>query len=298
MLLQEKMETTDFSPSEQIVVSFILEKQELIQNYTTTAIAGETYVSPSILVRISKKLGFNGFNDFKKAFLEEVSYLKTNFQNLDANQPFSAKDSIMTIAASISALKHESLKDTMALLHHDSLQKAVLLLQKARTIKVFTISNLTFVAEEFVFKLRHIGLNAETYSISNTMIQEAYMTAADTCAICISYSGESPELLLVTKALKKNHIPIIAISSVGENSLTRMGNVVLQLATRERSYSKIGAFSSLESLSLILDILYSCLFKTGYDRHYAYKVKLSKTTEFRVIDNSIIQENDSGGMFE
>lgn len=293
MLLQEKMKTTDFSPSERIVIEFILEKQELIQNYTTTAIAGETYSSPSILVRISKKLGFNGYNDFKKAFLEEVSYLKTNFKDLDANMPFSSKDSIMNIAAAIAALKHESLKDTMSLLHHDSLQKAILILQKARTVKVFTISNLTFLAEEFVFKLRHIGLKAETYSISNTLLQEAYMTSTDECTVCISYSGESPELLYVAKALKRNHVPIIVISSIGENSLTRLGNVVLQIATREKSYSKIGAFSSLESFSLILDIIYSCLFKTDYDSHYAYKIQLSKSTEFRLIDNSIIQEDET-----
>lgn len=290
MLLQEKMKSTDFSPSERIVVDFILNKQELIQNYTTTTIASETYTSPSVLVRISKKLGFNGYNDLKKAFLEEVLYLKHNFQNLDANIPFASKDSIMNIAAIITKLKQESLSDTLSLIHHDSLHKAVLFLQKGCTIKVFAISNLTFLAEEFVFKLRHIGLKAETYSISNTLLQEAMMVSANDCAVCISYSGESPELICVAKTLKKNHVPIIAISCVGENSLTRLSNVVLQIATREKSYSKIGAFTSQESISLILDILYSCLFKTDYNRHYAFKTQLSKATEFRLIDNSIIQE--------
>ena len=88
MLLQEKMKNTRFSASEQFVVEFILSKQELIKNYSTTAIASETYTSPSILIRISKKLGFHGYNEFKEAFLNEVEYLKTNFQDLDANTPF------------------------------------------------------------------------------------------------------------------------------------------------------------------------------------------------------------------
>lgn len=290
MLLQEKMKTTDFSPSERIVADFILEKQELIQDYTTTMIAGETYTSPSVLVRIAKKLGFNGFNELKKAFLEEVQYLKHNFQNLDANQPFTSRDSIMNIAAIITRLKQESLNDTLSLLHHDTLQKAVLLLQKSSAIKVFALSNLTFQAEEFVHKLRHIGLRAETYSTSNTLLQEAKMSTATDCAVCISYSGETPELIYVAKLLRQNRVPLIVISSVGENSLTRLGNVVLQVATREKSYSKIGAFTSLESISLLLDILYSCLFRTDYDKHYAYKVNLSKATEFRQIDNAIIQD--------
>ena len=45
MLLQEKMKNTKFSPSEEIVIDFILTKQERIKDYSTTMIAGETYTS-------------------------------------------------------------------------------------------------------------------------------------------------------------------------------------------------------------------------------------------------------------
>ena len=290
MLLIEKIENTKFSPSEQIVIAFILGKEEFIEEYSTTMIAEETYTSPSILVRISKKLGFSGFNEFKKAFLKEVHYLRNNHSNLDANIPFTSMDSIMTIANNITQLKYESLEDTLLLIHHDTLQKSVRMLQKAETIKVFAISNLTFLAEEFVFKLRHIGLKAETYSISNTMYQEAMMTTSHDCAVCISYSGESPELIKTANILKCNNVPIMAISSIGENSLTRLSNIHLPVTTREKSYSKIAAFSSLESISLILDILYSCLFKTDFQKHYDSKVILSQKTEFRTIDNAIIQD--------
>lgn len=41
MLLQEKMKNTKFSPSEEIVIDFILTKQERIKDYSTTMIAGE-----------------------------------------------------------------------------------------------------------------------------------------------------------------------------------------------------------------------------------------------------------------
>lgn len=290
MLLQEKMKAGDFSPSERAVVNFLLEKQELIEDYTTTRIAGETYTSPSVLVRISKKLGFSGYSQLKKAFLEEVRYLKRDFGSLDANQPFLAGDSPMTIAAAVTKLKEESLQDTLSLLRRDRLQKAVRLLENGETIRVFAVSNLTFLAEEFVHKLRHTGIRAETYSTSNTMYQEAKMATCRDCALCLSYSGETPELLRAASLLRQNRVPLVVLSSVGENSLTRMAAVVLQVATREKSYSKIGAFSSLESMALLLDILYSCLFAADYDRRYSYKINLSKATEFRSIDNGVIRE--------
>lgn len=52
--ITRKMKNTKFSPSEEIVIDFILTKQERIKDYSTTMIAGETYTSPSLLVRISK----------------------------------------------------------------------------------------------------------------------------------------------------------------------------------------------------------------------------------------------------
>lgn len=92
--------------------------------------------------------------------------------------------------------------------------------------------------------------------------------------------------------LKKKNVPIIAITSIGENSLTRLADIVLRVTTREKSYSKIGAYSSLESISLILDVLYSCFFTTAYDQHYTFKTELAKNTESREITNLIIQENE------
>lgn len=290
MLLQERMKETKWTSSEKEVVDFILNKQELIKEYSTTMIAKETYTSPSILVRIAKKLNFKGYVQFRNAFIEEVEYLKKNFKNIDANTPFHEMNSIMNIANKITQLKQESLNDTLSLIRHDSLQQAIRMMEKSDTIKIFAISNLCFLSEEFNFKIRHIGKKSETYSISNTMYQEAKMTTSKDCAICISYSGASGELIKTVKILKENHVPIIAITSIGENDLSRLSDVTLHLTTREKSYSKIAAFSSLESISLILDILYACYFKTSYQQHYDYKITLSKETEQRKIDNSIIKE--------
>ncbi|MCE4049258.1 MULTISPECIES: MurR/RpiR family transcriptional regulator [Bacillaceae] len=292
MLLQEKMKNLKFSPNERIVLDFIIDKQELIEEYSTTMIAEETYTSPSILVRISKKLGFNGWNEWKRAFLKEVAYLKTNFQDIDANTPFTHRDPMMNIASKITQLHIESAKDTLALIRHDSLQKAVQILSNCREVKVFTISNLTFLGQEFVYKLRHIGKKADTNPTESMMYQEAVMTSSDDCAICISYSGETSSLLETAQYLKMNKVPLIAITSMGENSLSRIADVTLHITTREKSYSKIAGFASLESISLILDILYSSLFSVKYHSNYDFKVKLAQKTETRQINNQIIQEDE------
>lgn len=63
----------------------------------------------------------------------------------------------METAGKINQLKIESVKDTLALVDHDSLQKARHILATHRTINLFSLANITFIAEEFVYKMRHIG---------------------------------------------------------------------------------------------------------------------------------------------
>lgn len=98
MLLTEKIYETHLSYNERDVIKFIEEEKEKIENYSTTYIADKTDTTPSTLVRIAKKLGYSGWNDFKKDYLKEIRYLNSHFNNIDANTPFDEDDSFIHIA--------------------------------------------------------------------------------------------------------------------------------------------------------------------------------------------------------
>lgn len=116
MLLQEKIQTISFSSNEQLVLDFISSKQDQIEFYSITKIAEETYTSPSVLVRIANKLGFNRWTEFKRAYLEEIRYLRSNFQDLDANKPFVKDDFFQDIAGKLAQLKKKKVSPISCLL--------------------------------------------------------------------------------------------------------------------------------------------------------------------------------------
>lgn len=291
MLLQERMKEYKFSNNEQIIIDFILKQQENIKDYSAKMIGETTYTAPSTLIRIAHKLGFNGWLDMKEAYLDEVYYLKQHFNHIDPNYPFTNQDTMMDIVHKMTQLHIESAKDTASLIHHDSLQKSIQILRKAKVIKVFAISNLNYAGQEFVFKLNRIHKHAYIHPIQDDQFQDAIMTTPDECAICLSYSGQTPTLLKTTQYLKENHVPIIAVTSLGKNSLSDLADVSLNITTREKSFSKIAGFASLQSIHLILDILYSCLFSLNYQANLDYKIDVARRVELnRDIDNEIIEE--------
>lgn len=73
-------------------------------------IADATYTVPSTLIRIAKKLNYDGQNDLKTDFLNECEYLQSHFSNIDTNLPLTNKDTIMSIAGKIATLKKKPLK--------------------------------------------------------------------------------------------------------------------------------------------------------------------------------------------
>ncbi len=279
MLIRDRLDACDFSNSERGVVDFILEKKLEIRDMTTREIAQGAFASPSTLVRIAHKMDFGGWNELKEAYLKEEEYLQSHFLDIDANLPFKRNDSITSIASKIASLRKEAIDDTRALLTHDDLRKAVEIMRKASSIGIYAVSNNLILAEEFQHNMVRIGKRAEMCQIQNEMIYAAYLAERTSCGIIISYSGETLALLRVADMMKKHKIPIIAITNIGESSLTKIADCVLRICTREKQYSKISTFTTDSSIAYLLDVLYSCMFALDYDKNLQLKIDAGKAVE-------------------
>lgn len=278
MLIRERLDTCDFSNSERGVVDFILEKRMEIRNMTIREIAKGAFASPSTLVRIAGKMGFGGWNELKEAYLREEKYLQSYFQDIDANLPFARKDSIVSIASKIALLKKEAIDDTRVLLTHDDLQEAVMIMRKASSIDIYAVSKNLILAQEFQYNMRKIGKRVEVCLMQGEVAHAAYLTQRTSCGIIISYSGETPVLLQAADIMKKHQIPIIAITNIGESSLSGKADCVLRICTREKQYSKISSFTTDSSIAYLLDVLYSCMFALHYEKNLQMKIDAEKAT--------------------
>jgi DNA-binding MurR/RpiR family transcriptional regulator len=291
MIISNKLESMDsLSKSEEILAKFILREKENIESLSTKDLAKATYTSPSTAVRLSKKLGFSGWNELKEKYLEELHYLNQHFSNIDPNYPFNTNDTFINVAAKIGHLASESIEDTLSLLKHTELQKAVELLHKSQHISIYGISNSLIMAYDFKHKMLRINKYVDIMNVPEEQPFVASNSTPQHVAILISYSGETEGVLKIANILKRNHTPIISLTSIGENSLRKLSDCALSISTREKLYSKIATYSTNNSIHLILDILYSCLFKMDYDRNLEYKTNVSKNVDERVSSSTLLKE--------
>ncbi|MBU3107497.1 MurR/RpiR family transcriptional regulator [Clostridium gasigenes] len=291
MIISNKLESMkSLSKSEEVLAQYILNQKENIEKLSTKDLANATYTSPSTVIRLSQKLGFSGWTELKEKYLEELQYLNRHFSNIDSNFPFQSHDTLMNVASKIGHLACESIEDTLSLLRNDELNKAVTLLDKAQIINVFGISNSLLMAYDFKHKMLRINRHVEIMNLPEEQAFVASNSSPNHCAILISYSGEVEETLKIAKILRKNKTPIIALTSIGENTLKNFADCAFSITSREKLYSKIATYSTNNSVHLILDILYSCLFKMNYDYNLEYKTNISKNIEERFSTSNSLKE--------
>ncbi|MEG0592307.1 MAG: MurR/RpiR family transcriptional regulator [Coprobacillus sp.] len=279
MLIEEKLKQIKLSSAQEVVANFLRTERANIKEMTIKELADKTYTSTTTIIRLAKKLGFEGFEELKDNYVKEVLYLDTHFSDIDANKPFYRDDNIQRISSKITALAKEALDDTLTLIEHDSLQKAIRIMKDSETIHIAAISYCLLLGQMFKLDMARIGKNVNICDING---EELFMPAVmkqNDCVIFLSYSGQIEKLCQLAKIVKEKGIKIIVVTSLGDNELRKYADVLMHISTREKLYSKIAGYSNEYSIKLILDILYSCYFGTDYEANYEKKIKISQDGE-------------------
>ena len=254
--IEEMMMT--YKDARYAVGKFVLEQKDNLYKYTVNDIAEQTYTSKATVVRFAKALGFDGWKDFIKAFISEIKYQEAHQTDIDANYPFYETSSTQEIIDGLEKVQIESIQDTADLLDVQQVKRAVDYLEESHRVIIFGLSPNNYLGELFRRKMMGIDKIVEIARIGEMGLISSTMTKND-CAIMISYSGnsvnESPVLHLQT--LLDNKVPVIAITSDGDNYLRRNVSCILTMSSKEIIYVFLTIFLYLLKCpqSLILSAL-------------------------------------------
>lgn len=293
LITQILKEKEGFSLVEMTLADYFLNEQTRLNEQSARSIAKILFISPSTIVRFTQKIGFQGYNEFKDAYLKEIDYLSQNFKEIDPNFPFEAQDKNIVIANKLRVLYHEVIDDVLSLMSHDKLQNALSLIKKAETIYVFSLGVQLDVAQVFKDKMLKIGKNVIIEEKANEIFYRSQFCDEKSIFILISYSGETETLMRIVKQLHIRNISMLAITTYGENTLSQFASSVLYVSSREKLIENLGSFSMNISVLFILDILYANIFNEHYDTHYKNRVHASKSFEqYRTTYNPLLKDSE------
>lgn len=251
------------TPAESGVVEYILRCPEMAAEMSVHNLASETYSSSATIVRMCRRLGFDGYKELRRALQYELAVRKAS--KAEKRGEISRHDSLEEMVEKITYKNIVSLEETKNLVDLPILQMCVDLLCRARVICLFGIGSSLCVARDAYLKFLRLDkpcvLNDDWHS---QLLQARNMTDQDV-GLFISYSGQTVELIECAKAAKKAGAKIIVITRFAASELSELSDYNLYVAANE-SLFRNGAMSSRISQLNMIDILYTAFANAEYER--------------------------------
>lgn len=278
MLIEKLRKQEDFSPSESALASFILNYGEELAYLSIHEIAEMSYTSTTTVRRLARKVGCEGFRDFKIQYVKEVTNPDVLDDIVDVNHPFHFGAQPSLIANNLALLVNKAIQESLQALDYSDINKAVDLIRRADYVFLYGIGDSAITLRAFqnrLIKLKKVSVLATENSEESVY---SMMATKKCLAVFVSYRGGTQTLLRNAQILHRNNVPWISLSSRVSTFLTDKAAVSIKIPPNEIQSDNIATFYSQECFSFILNVIYSVLYTRNYLENSERKKRIDSLT--------------------
>ena len=243
-------------PAEQRVAKLVLADARSFASLPVTELADRAHVSKPTVVRFCRSVGYDGLTDFKRKLAgvvnEGVPFVHRSVDEDDGPGELIVK----VIDNAVSAmLKYRNNAQGHAF------ERAIAALTQAgvdkKRIEFYGVGNSGIVAQDAQHKFFRLGVNTSASSDGHVQVMSATMLGAGDCAVIISNSGRSRDLIDVADIARKKGATLIVITASASPlaQLTQANSQILLAADHPEDFDRYSPMVSRMLHLMIIDIL-------------------------------------------
>ncbi|PTM59524.1 MurR/RpiR family transcriptional regulator [Desmospora activa] len=214
------------SDTERHLLDYIVANIERIPRLSIVTLSEEAAVSTATIVRLMKKIGYEGYTEFKHHVRE----------NLKERQSVTITADIDTQIKEAVHKNEQEVVRTIQMIDIRTVEEAIRQLRKAEKIYVFARGFSEMIATEMTVKLQLLGKNCEIHNDPNIIKVKARKLAEGDLVVFISLSGETEELVEAAGALKVKGITTLSLTTKTTSRLARLSDICLFGYKGEQSF--------------------------------------------------------------
>jgi RpiR family transcriptional regulator, carbohydrate utilization regulator len=246
------------SVTERKIADYILKYPNKIIHSSINQVAEDLSVADSTVFRFCKRLGYKGYQAMKIALASEVV---SPMQNI--HEKADEADTIDTITAKVFHTNMKTLEETLAIVEEEQLQLAVEALLSADSIKFFGSGGSSIVALDGYHKFLRTGLKVSAVMDSHFQLGEASQMTENDCAVLVSHSGSSRDILQILNVVKSTGANTISITNYAKSPLSAGVNIPLYTISEETEFRPEALSSRIAQLTIIDALYVNTLMKRG-----------------------------------
>lgn len=257
-------------PAEKRVAKVILNNPREAVHYSITELAKKAEVSDATVVKFCKRLGYKGYQEFRILLAQDVAVKPVLIHG-----EVELGNDVRTIKEKIFQANISALQETAQALETEALERAVHALAKAGEIHFYGVGASGIVALDAEQKFSRIGMRASAFLDTHLQIARAVHLRAGDVAVCLSFSGETVEIVEALRTAKQAGATTIAITSFSGSALAREADILLLTSTQENLFRSAAIASRLTQLGTV-DTLFIAV---ALENHPQAQKAMEKTEE-------------------
>lgn len=264
-LLTKMREVNDLTPSEQHIVNYIFDNLNEILNIGIVELADCTFTSTATVKRLCKKLGKESYIDFRLELSYELMRYNQNSILKTAQTPVDRYDSLDDIIVKVANQNAKSILDTISTNTTENINAVVSAMAQAKRIDFYGMGPSHVVALDAQIKCMRLGIPSSAFSDRISMMLNAKAFTENSLAFIISYTGTTSEPLEVARELVRVGTSTVSLTSTKPNQLVELCAYNLYVDASE-SWNRLGGMSSRISTLNLIDILFTALINSDYQK--------------------------------
>jgi DNA-binding MurR/RpiR family transcriptional regulator len=255
--------------SEQAIATAVLAEPALAATLSIGGLAEKCGTSTTSVVRFYKKIGYQGYSDFRMDLARETTREQAVANvALEMYEDIARTDSLQDVVSKIAFNETMSIADTAEALDVARLSDAVAALSGARRIDIFGVGASAWVGQDLQQKFHRIGLTAHSWSDAHSAGTSAALLGPDCVFVAISHSGSTLDTVEAMRIASDAGARTVAVTNHSDSPLARAADIVLTTAARESPF-RSGALGSRMAQMMVIDCLFVGVAQQSYDSSIA-----------------------------
>lgn len=245
-----KSHYNNFSETEKKVADYILKNEDKVPYQSVYEIAEALGTSVPSVTRLTKKIGYESFKDFKVELAMDSSS-----SVVDIYSAITPEDNDEELTKKVFMGNMKALENTLKILNVNDLINAARCICNGKRIVFFGIGGSGIVAGDGALRFSHLDIQAEAYSDPLQIVLQAKRLKKDSVALGVSHSGRTSIIVEALGIAAENKATTVGISNYVNTPLSKASSFYLCTSFAENTV-KVAALSSNIAQLCVIDVLY------------------------------------------
>lgn len=271
-----------FTNAEKDLARYILDHLDDAVQMNIGDLSAATYTSNATVVRLCRKLGLDGYRDFRVALARDVEADRTSALDVNPDLPFIEDSSTQQIIHSVANLTKQAVDACLGTITSHDVRTAARLVRGAKKVALYGVGDSWVTLEGFANLLLKIGIVSYPGNLNGDSVVASQILGPADVAVIATYSGGLlNELDNEMQLLRRRGCKTILITADAAAARRIAGlECLLLLPEGEKTRGSVATYYSQSCIRFVLNCVYGECFAQGWKDNMALRESFAQNDQY------------------